>query len=148
MNARQLIEAETPKSVFSKVATKANRLEQMKFHSKDEVNIGTPVLHRMTDYGFKGDMWDKKNDDWYGFTGSDYHRVGSFWRVPPGRSVSSWGVQQVPKEQSTHLELVGVAGHMLSWDEFFAQCLKPELYYPKRKKGRMAFELPPDQRDE
>ena len=147
MNARQIIEAESPKAVFRQVATPENRIAGMKFHSKDEVNKGTPVLHRMTDYGFKGNVWDKKNDEFYKITGSDHHRVGSFWYVPPGRSVSDWGVKQVPKEQSTHLELDGVGPHMLSWEQFFDECLKPELYYPKNKHPGRAFNVPPDQRE-
>ena len=146
--ARLILEAENPKGVFKQIATPANRIAGMRFKSKDEVNIGTKVLHRMTDYGFKGNLWDKANDAWYRTTGSDHHRVSSFWHVPPGRDVSSWSTKQVPKEQSTHLELTGVGGSMLSWDEFFKECIKPELYYPKLKKHGMAFERPPGQRFE
>ena len=146
MNARQLIEAESPKAVFRQVATPENRIAGMKFHSKDEVNKGTPVLHRSTDYGFKGNVWDEKNDAYYKITGSDHFRVSSFWACPTKEFVHHRS-RQVPKEESTHVGVSGVCGGVFSWDEFFDECLKPELYYPKNKYPGRAFNVPPDQRE-
>jgi len=100
MNARALIEAESPKRVFSKVATRQNRIAGMGFKSKDEVNIGTRILYRMTDYGFKGDVWDKKNDEYYAITGSDNFRVDAFWCCPAGRKFDSWSVRQCKKRKT------------------------------------------------
>lgn len=151
MTAREIIEAESPKKAFGdkrgRAATEKARIDAMKFKSKDEVNIGTRVLYRGTDYGFKGNVWDKANDDYYRITGSDNYRVDSFWFTPPGREFSVPGCsRQCPKEQATHVGLRGVAGGVFTWEEFFNDCIKPELYYPDRKMRHMAFEVPPDER--
>lgn len=147
MNARDIIEAETPKRVFKKVMTPERRIDMMRFRSKDEVEIGTKVLYRMTDYGFKGNVWDKVNDDYYRISGSDHYRVSSFWFTPPGRKFDpGWPSRQCPKEESTEVSLYGVCGATFTWDEFFKECIKPELYYPKLKKQGMAFDRPPNER--
>lgn len=140
MRARAVLEAETAKRFLKRVA-EPQRKELLKFKSKDEVNIGTRVLYRSADYGFKGNFWDEANDRYYGITGSDHHRVDGFY--------SKGGMDYVkrPKEQSTHVSLHGVSGPILSWKEFFERCVKPEYYYPGRNLARMAFEVPPDQRD-
>jgi len=142
--ARILGEAAKDFIVASKKKDDAYRwahVSDMRFKSKDEVNVGTHVLFRMGP-----SRWNKEDDAYYAVTGSDHMRVGSFWDVPPGRTVSSFGVREVPKEDSTHVEIVGVAGFMLSWDDFFKKCVRPDLYYPNRKMTRMAYEVPPDQR--
>lgn len=145
MNARQLIEAETPQSVFKQIATPANRnaqvVAEMGFKSKDEVDIGRRVLWRRGPGG-----WDQKADQYYAITGADWHRVGAFYCVPPGKDVSSYNARECPKEQSTHLHLGGVGHSYPTWEEFFARAVKPELYYPRMKMQGMPFNRPPDQR--
>lgn len=149
MTARAIVEAETPKRVFKRVATPENRIAGMRFKSKDEVNIGTKVLYRGADYGFKGNVWDKANDDFYRISGSDHMQVDGFWFTRPGRTFSpGWPSRLCEKEESTEVSLRGVAGAVFTWDEFFKECIKPELYYPKLKKHGMAFDRPPGQREE
>lgn len=120
------------------------RLRNMRFRSKDEVNIGTKVLYRIGPSG-----WDKKSDAHYKITGSDWYHVSAFWRCPPGRRLEPHSCQRLKPEQkhlSTHISIYGVCGANFTWEEFFAQCVKPELYYPHMKMKGMPFNVAPDRR--
>jgi hypothetical protein len=141
MTARQLIESESPKQFLKRHAISLR--QNMPRFTKAEIEVGTRLIWRDRDDWAQED----RNDGYYAITYSDHFKVDGFW--------ARGGIDYVPRSKaaSTHVDIYGVGGRMLTWRSLLAGAVKPDEYksgnpaYEKYKPRPGGFGAPPVLRD-